>query len=143
MNPKGNLELILESAVVTSWDNSMPGTYTGLIHCEHGFADRGSLDYLKVWASPSRGSWAFGETVLDVSQRVSRRRGQLSQWVPIRRAGSHLGTCDATPELRRASPNLGRQGLLQISTPTAKETAAAAALINVAFDRPASLPAVV
>jgi hypothetical protein len=32
--------------------------------------------------------------------------------------------------------NLGRQGLLQISTPTAEESAAAAALINlVAFDR--------
>jgi len=31
-------------------------------------------------------------------------------------------------------PNLGRQGLLQISTPTAEETAAAAALIKIAFD---------
>jgi hypothetical protein len=40
-------------------------------------------------------------------------------------------------------PNLGRQGLLQISTPTAEEIAAAAALMNVAFDRLASLPAVV
>jgi hypothetical protein len=32
-------------------------------------------------------------------------------------------------------PNLGRQGLLQISTPTAEEIVAAAALVNVAFDR--------
>jgi hypothetical protein len=39
-------------------------------------------------------------------------------------------------------PNLGRQGLLQISTPTAAETAAAAALIKIAFDRLASFPAV-
>ena len=32
-------------------------------------------------------------------------------------------------------PNLGRQGLLQISTPTEEESAAAAALINAVFDR--------
>ena len=32
-------------------------------------------------------------------------------------------------------PNLGRQGLLQISTPTPEESAVAAALVNVAFDR--------
>ena len=32
-------------------------------------------------------------------------------------------------------PNLGRQGLLQISTPTAEESAEAAAMINVALDR--------
>jgi len=40
-------------------------------------------------------------------------------------------------------PNLGRQGLLQISTPTAEETAAAAGLIKTAFDRLASFPAVI
>jgi hypothetical protein len=32
-------------------------------------------------------------------------------------------------------PNLGRQGLLQISTPTAEESAAATVVINAAFDR--------
>ena len=32
-------------------------------------------------------------------------------------------------------PDLGRQGLLQISTPTAEESAAAAALMNLVFDR--------
>jgi hypothetical protein len=35
-------------------------------------------------------------------------------------------------------PNLGRQGLLQISTPTAEESAAAATLISEVFDRLAS-----
>jgi hypothetical protein len=32
-------------------------------------------------------------------------------------------------------PNLGRKGLLQISTPTVEESAAAAALIDEVFDR--------
>jgi uncharacterized protein (UPF0254 family) len=42
-------------------------------------------------------------------------------------------------------PNLGRQGLLQISTPTAEESAAAATLVSEVFDRlvsPLAQPAV-
>jgi len=40
-------------------------------------------------------------------------------------------------------PNLGWQGLFQISTPTAEETAAGAALIKIAIDRLASFPAII
>jgi putative alpha-1,2-mannosidase len=37
-------------------------------------------------------------------------------------------------------PNLGRQGLLQIPTPTAEESTAAAAAVNHAFDCLGSVP---
>ena len=40
MNPNGNLERILESAVVISWDDLTRGIPTGLIHVEYGFAAR-------------------------------------------------------------------------------------------------------
>jgi len=39
------------------------------------------------------------------------------------------------PELVVLPPNPGRQGLLQISTPTSEEIAASAAVTNVTFDR--------
>jgi hypothetical protein len=40
MKPNENqgLEQILESAVVVSWTDLMPGTSTGLIHIEYGLA---------------------------------------------------------------------------------------------------------
>src|ERR1700719_4574121 len=57
MNPSGNLERILESAVVNHWTDLTPDTPTGLIHIEYGFADGGTLDYLKLWSSLSRGHW--------------------------------------------------------------------------------------
>jgi hypothetical protein len=47
MKPNGNLERILESAVVVSWSDLARGTSTGLIHVEYGFTG-GTLDYLKV-----------------------------------------------------------------------------------------------
>src|SRR2546429_9727485 len=67
MKPYENqsLERILESAIVVSWADLMRGAQTGLIHIEYGFAAGGTLDYLQVWASVTRGHWvlAWGDWV--------------------------------------------------------------------------------
>jgi hypothetical protein len=57
LNGNQSLEQILESAIVVSWADLMRGTETGLIHIEYGFAPGGTLDYLKVWSSLTRGHW--------------------------------------------------------------------------------------
>ena len=56
-NEKESLDQILESAIVVSWADLMRGTEAGLIHIEYGFAPGGTLDYLKVWSSLTRGHW--------------------------------------------------------------------------------------
>jgi hypothetical protein len=43
MSANGNLERILESAVILFWADLMRGTPTGLIHIEYGFAPPGTL----------------------------------------------------------------------------------------------------
>jgi hypothetical protein len=142
MNPSGNLERILESAVVNHWTDLTPGTPTGLIHIEYGFADGGTLDYLKLWSSLSRGHWLLA----------------CEYWMSantFHEAGISFSNGYQSDELTRIlelvmerqnsfvlPPNLGRQGLLQISTPTKQESEAAAALLKVAFERLASTPAV-
>jgi len=59
MTPDGNqsLDQVLESAIVMSWTDLMHGTGAGLFHIEYGFAPGGTLDYLKVWSSITRGHW--------------------------------------------------------------------------------------
>jgi hypothetical protein len=59
MKPAENksLERAIESAIVVSWTDLMHGAPTGLIHVEYGFAPTGTLDYLKVWSSITRGHW--------------------------------------------------------------------------------------
>src|SRR5690349_7279192 len=52
-----SLERALESAIVVSWTDLMHGSQTGLVHVEYGFAPTGTLDYLKVWSSITRGHW--------------------------------------------------------------------------------------
>ena len=135
MNPNGNLERILGSAVVISWADLTRGTPTSLIHIEYGFAAGGTLDYLKVWSSLARGHWLLAcEYWMSAnnfhSAGISFENEYQSEGLAtiLEYAMEHQNSFVLPP-------NLGRQGLLQISTPTAEESAAAAALINLAFDR--------
>jgi len=135
MIPNGNLELILESAVVISWDDLTRGTHTGLIHIEYGFAEGGTLDYLKVWSSLIRGHWLLAcEYWMSANTfhaaGIGFDNGYRSEGLAdiLEVAMQHQNSFVLPP-------NLGRQGLLQISTPTVEASAAAAAVINVAFDR--------
>jgi hypothetical protein len=138
MNPNGILEQILESAVINHWADLTRGTPTGLIHVEYGFGDGGTLDYLKVWSSLSRGHWLLaceywmsantfhGAGVRFDNGYESEGLTHILEFVMQHQNSFVL------------PPNLGRQGLLQISTPTAEESAAAATLISEVFDRLAS-----
>jgi hypothetical protein len=134
MNPNGNLEGILESAVVISWDDLMPGSPTGLIHIEYGFAADGTLDNLKVWSSLTRGHWLLACQYWMSANTfhgagVGFENGYKSEGLAhILESVMQHQTSFVLP------PNRGRQGLLQIPTPTKEERAAAAALINIAFD---------
>lgn len=134
MNPNGDLERILESAVVVSWADLMRGTPTGLIQIEYGFSAGGTLDYLKVWSSLTRGHWLLAcqywmSANTFHAAGVGFENGYKSESL------AHI--LDIAMQHQNSfvlPPNLGRGGLLQISTPTAEEIVAAAALVNVASD---------
>jgi hypothetical protein len=125
----------LNQAVVISWDDLMRGAPTGLIHIEYGFSAGGTLDYLKVWSSLTRGHWLLAcqywmSANTFHSAGVGFENGYKSEGLAhILEIAMQHQNWFVVP------PNLGRQGLLQISTPTAEESAAAAAVINIAFDR--------
>jgi hypothetical protein len=137
MQPDENqsLERILECAIVVSWADLMRDAQTGLIHIEYGFAPTGTLDYLKVWSSITRGHWllaceywmsgsAFhGTGVRFDNGYESEGLAHILEFVMQHQNSFVL------------PPNLGRQGLLQIPTPTEEENAAAALLVNEVFHR--------
>jgi len=136
MNPHGlpNLEEVLESAIVLSWADLTRGAQSGLIHVEYGFAAGGTLDYLKVWSSLTRGHWLLAceywmsESTFHGSG-VRFDNGYESEGLSnILQRVMRYQTSFLLPE------NMGRQGLLQIPTPTTEETAAATALISEALD---------
>ncbi|HEU5239795.1 MAG TPA: hypothetical protein VFU37_21870 [Pyrinomonadaceae bacterium] len=133
-----NFEHILESAVIVSWADLMRGQ-SGLIHIEYGFAPSATLDYVKVWSSIRRGYWLLACTYwMSASQShdigIHFDNGYESEGL------AHILEVVMQHQSLFALPqNLGRQGLLQIGTPTEKESKAAAASVNDAIDRVNSL----
>jgi hypothetical protein len=132
---KQNLERVLESAIVVSWADLTRDAQTALIQIEYAFAPTDTLDYLKVWSSLSRGHWLLAceywmsaSTFHGAGARFengyeSEGLAHILELVMRHQSDFDLPT------------NRGRQGLLQISTPTLEDRATADALVHAAFDR--------
>ena len=138
-NESQSLERILESAVVVSWADLMRGTQAGLIQIEYRFAVAGTLDYLMFWSSISRGHWLL---VLDYWTSPSQ----------FHSAGVHFDNGYQSESLKHILDSVmqhqtdfslpvdfGRQGLLQIATPTQQETIVASALLDESLQHLGSL----
>ncbi len=136
MKPKKNqsLEQVLESAVVVSWAELMRGAQNGLIHLEYGFAPSGTLAYLQVWSSITRGHWLLACSYWMSASTfqgagVHFENGYQSEGL------AHILESVMQHQTAFSLPaDLGRQGLLQITTPTEDEISAAAASVSEAFD---------
>lgn len=138
LNRGQNLERIIESAVVASWADLVRDAQSGLIHVEYGFAANGTLECLQIWSSITRGHWLL---VCDYRMSAFKlhdigvhfHNGYQSEGLTrILEAVMQHQSAFALP------PNLGRQGLLQIATPTEEESRAAAVSVCEAFDHVSS-----
>jgi len=49
------LDAMLADALVLNWSDLMPELTSGLIHVEYHVGPRGSVEFVKVWASTTRG----------------------------------------------------------------------------------------
>jgi len=135
MNPNGNLDRILESAVITSWADLMRGAPTGLIQIEYGFATGGTLDYLKVWSSLTRGHWLLACNYwMSANTFHAAGIGFDNGYQSENLARILEGAMQHQSEFALPA-NLGRQGLLQISTPTQEESIAAGELVRESLNR--------
>jgi hypothetical protein len=108
----------------------MRGAEIGLVHVEYGFAPTGTLDYLKVWSSITRGHWLLACEYW-MSANTFHAAG-----VRFDNGYASEGLADILESVMQHQnsfvlpPNLGRQGLLQIPAPTQAESALAAVLVN-------------
>jgi len=132
---KESIVQILECAIVAAWNDLVRGPQAGLIHIEYQLTPGGTLDYLKVWSSTSRGHWFLA----------------CEYWmsgVPLHGSGIHFHNGYASEGLAHIldfvmqhqsafSPvgDFGRHGLLQIPTPTQEVCVTAAASVSEALNR--------
>ena len=127
------LDRILEAAVIMSWPDLMAEGEAGLVHVEYDCGDRANIIFLQVWLSQNRGLWhlvcSYFGSIFD-QRDVRFENGYSSE-----RLAEVLNSVMRHQDAFLTPPNLGRQGLLQIGTPSSKERSAAAALIQEALDR--------
>lgn len=136
MNPdtRQSLDKVLESATVVSWTDLMRGAQTGVIHIEYGFAPGDTLDYLKVWSSISRGHWLLA---CGYWMTVSTFHDGGIHFENGYRSDGLAQILESVMQHQSAfilPVNMGRQGLLQIATPTEEETATAATSVRDAYE---------
>ena len=140
-NESQSLDQILECAVVVSWADLMHDAQSGLVHIEYGFAPTGTLDYLQVWSSMTRGHWLLACAYWMSASKfhdigIHFDNGYQSEGL------AHILEAVMQHQNAFALPaNLGRQGLLQISTPTQEERTVAGASVSAAYDSVSSAPA--
>ena len=118
-----------------SWSDFVRGTQTGLIHIEYAFAPTGTLEYVKVWSSIARGHWLLACECWTCANTFHGTGVRFENGYESEGLAHILEFVMQHQNSFVLPPNLGRQGLLQISTPTAEESAVAVVLINAAFDR--------
>jgi hypothetical protein len=129
-NENQSLERILESAVVVSWTDLMRGALAGLIHIEYGFAADGTLDYLKLWSSVTRGHWLLAVEYWTSPSQSHSTGVHFDNGYESEALAQILQSVMQHQTEFLLPVDFGRQGLLQIPTPTQQDRVAASALVN-------------
>src|SRR5207237_2509584 len=130
-----SLERILESAVIVTWADLMHGTQTGLIHIEYGFGSNDTLDYVKVWSSISPGHWLLACEYWMSASTFHGAGVRFENGYQSEHLAQILEILMQHQSAFTLPPNLGRQGLLQISTPTQEASTEATRSVTKALDR--------
>ncbi len=125
-----SLEQTIEASIVVSWADLMRGAEIGLIHVEYGFTPTGTLDYLKVWSSITRGHWLLACEYWMSANTFHAAGVRFDNGYASEGLAHILESVMQHQNSFVLPPNLGRQGLLQIPTPTQAESAVAAVLVN-------------
>jgi len=129
-----NMDSLLESAVVSSWADLAHTTENLSIHIEYDFTQSGTLDHLQVWSSQTRGCWSLVCTYWMSASELHSEGLQFENGYKSERLASTLELLMQHQYAFAPPPNLGRQGLLQLSNPTPRECQTAASLVQEAFD---------
>jgi len=128
------LARVLQSAVISSWDDLMPPGVTGPIHIEYGAGASGAIDFLKVFSSTTRGCWKLACEYW-VSSSWGHTPGMSFGDIPCPR-----NFAQAIEKLMRhqgefTSPcGLSCDGMMQISPPTVEERKQALSCMTETFD---------
>jgi len=133
------LDTVLADAVVLNWSDLMPGLTSGPIHIEYHVGSRGAVEFVKVWAAPTRGQWDLVCEHFLLGSTASRSGLRFANGYKSEGLERMLGSIMQQQEemfLVRTSPAADR--MIQVPPPTAEDTLAASGRMEAFSDRLAS-----
>ena len=135
VEPRQSLDRILECAVIDNWSALMRAAEAGLIHIDYGFGPRDSIQYLKLWISTVRGHWFLACEYWMSTSKFHTSGIHFENGYKSDDLAHNLEWIMQHQDAFSPPPNLGRNGLIQIQTPTEAEIAAATVSLSEALDR--------
>jgi hypothetical protein len=141
MKTDQSVERILESAIVANWKDLIHGGRSPLIQVEYGYAPSGTLDYLRVWSSITPGYWLLACAYWTSASEFHNAGVQFENGYQSEGLAHILELVMEHQNAFAILPNLARQGLVHLTTPTEEECRAAAAAMNDMFDHVRDAPA--
>jgi len=141
MKTDQSVERILESAIVANWKDLIHGGRSPLIQVEYGYAPSGTLDYLRVWSSITPGYWLLACAYWTSASEFHNAGVQFENGYQSEGLAHILELVMEHQNAFAILPNLARQGLVHLTTPTEEEWRAAAAAMNDMFDHFRDAPA--
>jgi|SRR5579864_2730005 len=130
-----SFDRLLESAVVASWSDLVRGVPVALVHVEYDFTASGALGYLQVWSCIVRGHWLMVCGYQAASPEFHDTGVQFQNGYQSEDLARTLELLILHQKAFTLPRNLGRAGLLQISTPTQTASEAAAVSVRETFHR--------
>jgi len=129
------LDTVLADALVLNWSDLMPELTSGLIHVEYHVEPRGSIEFIKVWASTTRGHWDlvceyFLRSGASGKSGLRFANGYKSEWLE-----RMLESIMQDPETFLVGTPPGTDRMIQVPPPSKKDTLAASGMMEAFRDR--------
>jgi len=124
------LDTVLADALVLSWSDLMPELTSGLIHVEYHVEPRGSVEFIKVWASTTRGHWDLVCEHFGRSGASGRSGFRFAK--PYKSEGLErmLNSVMEHQKILLPGTSTGADHMIQVPPPTEKDTAAATGIME-------------
>ena len=112
------LDAILGDAVTLKWSDLMPEPASGLIHVEYHVGPHGSVGFLKIWASTTRGYWDLVCDYFMCSGATAKRGFRFANGYKSEGLQRMLESIIQHPEILIVGTPPGADRMVQVYPPT-------------------------
>ena len=129
------LDAMLANSLVLTWSDLMPELTSDLIHVEYHVGPRGAVEFLKVWAAPTRGQWDLVCEHSVLPSAASKSGLRFANGYKSKGLERMLDLIVQHLEIFQVGTRAGADRMIQVSPPTAADTLAASGMMDGFLDR--------